>query len=103
MARRFLRGSDPQYRCRGYGSRGAEAHATEIYDVMKCDGPYRFPFWSHEVTCFPVSGPIIAGKFQVSGCAIRAAGRGMTHEEIEVHRATDRLHSAAGCGGNRGR
>src|SRR5262245_48007571 len=31
-----------------------------------------------KVTCFPVSGPIIAGKFEFSGCVIRAAGRGMT-------------------------
>jgi hypothetical protein len=27
------------------------------------------------VTCFPVSGLIFAGKFQFSGCVIRAAGR----------------------------
>ena len=30
------------------------------------------------MTCFPVSGPIFAGKFQFSGCVIRAAGRGRT-------------------------
>ena len=30
------------------------------------------------LTCFPVSGSIIAGKFQFSGCVIRAAGQGRT-------------------------
>jgi Transposase len=30
------------------------------------------------LTCFPVSGPIFAGKFQFSGCVIRAAERGRT-------------------------
>src|SRR5262249_57229900 len=34
----------------------------------------------HQLTCFPVSGPIFAGKFQFSGCVIRAAGRGRTME-----------------------
>jgi len=48
------------------------------------------------MTCFPVSGPAYAGKFQFSGCVIRAAGRGMTHEEIEVHGGADCLHPAPG-------
>jgi hypothetical protein len=48
------------------------------------------------VTCFPVSGPAYAGKFQFGGCVIRAAGRGMTHEEIEVHGGADCLHPAPG-------
>jgi hypothetical protein len=29
---------------------------------------------TQQLTCFPVSGPIFAGKFQFSGCVIRTAG-----------------------------
>ena len=47
------------------------------------------------VTCLPVSGPIFAGKFQFSGCD-SGRGRGLTHEEIEVHGGADRLHPAPG-------
>ena len=56
----------------------------------------RDKFTAGKMTCFPVSGPIYAGKFQFSGCVIRAAGRGMTHEEIEVHGGADCLHPAPG-------
>jgi hypothetical protein len=30
------------------------------------------------LTCLPVFGPIIAGKFQFTACVIRAVGRGRT-------------------------
>jgi hypothetical protein len=40
--------------------------------------------------------PHMINPVQFSGCVIRAAGRGMTDEEIEIHRAADRFHPAAG-------
>src|SRR5437870_5307234 len=66
---------------------GYRAHALKVmYELQRLT----------RLTCFPVSGPIFAGKFQFSGHVFRAAGRGMDDEEIEVHRAADRLYSAAG-------
>ena len=38
----------------------------------------------------------------LEACLIRAAGRGRSHEAIEVHGSADCLHSAAGGGGHGG-
>lgn len=45
---------------------------------------------------FPFSGHIFAGNLQFSGCVNRAAVRGMTDEEIEVHGGADSLHPTLG-------
>jgi hypothetical protein len=41
--------------------------------------------WAPEVTCTRFSGPIIAGKFQLSGMSDSGHWTGKDHEEIEVH------------------
>jgi putative transposase len=48
------------------------------------------------LTCLPVFGPGIAGKFQFSGAAIRGRWTGKDDVTIEVYGATDCLHFAAG-------
>src|SRR5262249_14836113 len=50
------------------------------------------------MTCFPVVGPIFAGKFQFSGVGDSGRWTRKDHEEIEVYGGTDRLHPTAGRG-----
>src|SRR5215475_16058157 len=47
------------------------------------------------VTCLPVFGPIIAGKFQFSGMCDSGRWTRKDHEEIEVYGGADCLHPAA--------
>jgi hypothetical protein len=56
------------------------------------------------VTCLPVFGPIIAGKFQFSGECDSGRRTRTDHEEIEVHGGANRLCASAGRGrdGRRG-
>ena len=49
-----------------------------------------------QMTCFPVSGPIVAGKFQFSGTGDSGRWTGKDHEAIEVHGGADCLHPASG-------
>ena len=58
--------------------------------------PARIPDFGTAVTCFPVFGPIFAGKFQFSGTADSGRWTGKDDEAIEVHGGTDSLHFAAG-------
>src|SRR5215471_2500760 len=51
-----------------------------------------------QVTCFPVFGPIFAGKFQFSGMCDSGRWTRKDHEEIKVYGGADRLHPAAGRG-----
>src|SRR5262245_33473093 len=50
------------------------------------------------VTCFPVFGPIFAGKFQFSGMCDSGRWTRKDHEEIKVYGGADCLHPAAGRG-----
>ena len=59
-------------------------------------GPVTLAATLEQVTCFPVSGPIFAGKFQFSGTADSGRWTGKDDEAIEVHGGTDSLHFAAG-------
>src|SRR5262249_56620893 len=54
------------------------------------------------VTCLPVFGPIIAGKFQFSGMCDSGRWTRQDHEEIEVYGGADCLHPAAGRGRDSG-
>jgi hypothetical protein len=47
------------------------------------------------VTCPPLIGPIIAGKFQFSGMYDEGRWTRKQHEEVEVFGEPDRLHFAA--------
>src|SRR5215510_14515098 len=55
------------------------------------------------MTCLPVFGPIIAGKFQFSGMCDSGRWTRKDHEEIEVYGGADCLHPAAGRGRHSGR
>src|SRR5262249_53962073 len=55
------------------------------------------------MTCFPVFGPIFAGKFQFSGMCDSGRWTRKDPEEIEVHGGADCLHPAAGRGRHSGR
>jgi hypothetical protein len=66
---------------------GGARMQDELFDSRDCG----FSLW---LTCFPVFGPIIAGKFQFSGMSGRWTRT--DHEEIEVHGGADCLHPAAG-------
>jgi hypothetical protein len=48
------------------------------------------------LTCFPVFGPIFAGKFQFSGMCDSGRWTRKDHEEIKVYGGADCLHPAAG-------
>src|SRR5262249_54299814 len=48
------------------------------------------------MTCFPVFGPIFAGKFQFSGMCDSGRWTRKDHEEIKVYGGADCLHPAAG-------
>jgi hypothetical protein len=48
------------------------------------------------MTCVPVFGPMIAGKFQFSGMSDLGLWTRKDHEEIEVFGGTDRVHPTAG-------
>jgi hypothetical protein len=48
-----------------------------------------------DVTCPPLIGPIIAGKFQFSGMYDEGRWTRKQHEEVEVFGEPDRLHFAA--------
>src|SRR5262244_2060282 len=56
-----------------------------------------------DLTCLPVFGPIIAGKFQFSGMCDSGRWTRKDHEEIEVYGGADCLHPAAGRGRHSGR
>lgn len=53
---------------------------------------------SARLTCFPVVGPVLAGKFQLAAQRFAAVGRGRTMKRSRFSECADTLHSAASGG-----
>src|SRR5262249_40399762 len=93
---RLLVAGQPTSECLGRLTSGPTMDRSS--SPTPCTNGSRLSVPLEQLTCFPVFGPIFAGKFQFSGMCDSGRWTRKDHEEIKVYGGADCLHPAAGRG-----